>query len=622
MNLISLKLDFFNYLEKEGKTDGLKEDEILSSDLSIFMYSSEFEKFMDEKGSEYNLPEDFSGSISDILEMEFDEETGEFKTGEDDENSLMGGLLNELFKNEDVLKATDIDHDGKISQDEMTNFIQLANQYDKDDKNFTLKDIFGAVKGIEDGTFNPSYGIIPTELSDPAALAMQQALSTNAANNTDGGNTTNSTSGTTEPKNNSFNTQNSGPAATPTPSKGATEESENKAKEIEEIDRQIAEKTNEINSLTSEKANAYSANSEYQTLTNDLKTVNDTIAKSSSNITTLETDLHKTQTDISAKQAELDNLQDPKVFTEYKEQIDAKRNELKSAIESLKTKESETQQKIETEKQTITTNEQKQATLEGQIKEFEQNNPNDQIKEINSKIETLKSDISSLKEQKQQKQTEIKQTRDQEKSDAEVYGKATAYRQSEFVKYMMDYATDSGTRNRYDSANHGGAWCAIFTSEVTEKLYAEVAKRLGMSTNQSQDLGGNQMAMHATAWGKMVQNALSNAGIKQQATINISHMTEQQRKDAVRNGLIYPGMTFEYEEGGHYHTGFIESINPDLTWNTIEGNSTGGKTGQNRRDATYSKLTSVTDSTLKTMYWLVQRGIITAEEANRRLYGA
>ena len=625
MNLVSLKLDFFNYLQAQGKGDNLNQEDLLSSDISIFMYASEFEEFIEQKGSEYDLPDNFSGNVSDILAMNFDEETGEFKPEEDDENSLMGGLLNDLFKNENVVKATDIDHDGKISQEEMTNFIQLANQYDEDSTNFSLKDIFSAVKGIEDGTFNPSYGIIPTKLSDPSALAMQQALSASAADAANGANSTNNTNGTTNTNNtnsNSFNTQSTGPAATPTQSKGATEESENKAKEIAEIDRQITEKTNEINSLNSEKTEAYSANAEYKTMTDDLKTVNDEISKSNSNITTYETDLHATQTEISTKQAELDNLQDPQVFTEYKDQIEARRNELKSAIQSLQAKESEIEQKIQTEQQNIQTNEGKQSTLEGKIKEFEANNPNDKIQEINTKIETLKNDITSLKEQKQQKETEIKKTREQEKSDAQVYGKATAYRQSEFVKYMMDYATDSGTRSRYDNANHGGAWCAIFTSEVTEQLYAEVAKRLGMSTSKSQDLNGNQMAMHAVAWGNMVQSALENAGIKQKANVNISNMTEQQRKDAVRNGLIYPGMTFEYEANGHYHTGFIESINPDLTWNTIEGNSTGGKTGANRRDATYNKLTSVTDSTLKVMYWLVKKGIITAEEANRRLYGA
>lgn len=213
---------------------------------------------------------------------------------------------------------------------------------------------------------------------------------------------------------------------------------------------------------------------------------------------------------------------------------------------------------------------------------------------------------------------------------------------------MMDYATDPETKEYYDKwyfeKFNGKAYCAVFTSNVVEIMYAKAAEKLGLSSDDlktmmagsgdanstSQGLTGTQFAMTSDTWGRKVQAALDNAGIDVQATIDISKMTEQEKKDAVREGKIYPGMVFTYTRAnGGYHTGFIESINKDLSWNTIEGNTAvryddgsyeihtvGAHTG----DALRSDLHYVCDSTTKVLYWLKKLGY-SEETVNALIYG-
>ena len=192
----------------------------------------------------------------------------------------------------------------------------------------------------------------------------------------------------------------------------------------------------------------------------------------------------------------------------------------------------------------------------------------------------------------------------------------------------------------YQSQN--GAYCAVFTSEVTEVLYAAVMDKLGLSKSDlqsmmsglgdtngnGQSVTGTQMSMESYSWGQKIQAALNQVGINTTASIDITKMTEEEKRNAVREGKIYPGMTFEYKrENGGYHTGFIESINPDLSWNTIEGNTTikltNGSTqqhtvGSHASDALSSPITTATNSISKVLVWLVQSGKMTKEEVNQK----
>ena len=211
----------------------------------------------------------------------------------------------------------------------------------------------------------------------------------------------------------------------------------------------------------------------------------------------------------------------------------------------------------------------------------------------------------------------------------------------------MDYATNPETKKYYDEWYfknwNGHSYCAIFTTNVTELMYAKVMDKLGLTkedlknldgygqlNNGQQGINGIQMGMHAIQWGNEIQPALDSLGINMNATLDITKLSAEERKEAVRNGLIYPGMTFEYKDAdGGYHTGFVESINKDLTWTTIEGNITvkyddnsserhtvGAKTA----DTSKSNLASMTDSTAKAFIWAYQKGILSIEQINSMTY--
>ncbi len=617
-NTFELKSKFYQYLQEKNKTEDA--NELLSEDISIFMFSSDFQNFLKEEGESLGLSENLSENISDIFEMEFDEENCQINAGEDasEEQQTIAGLINELFKQDDVKSTSDTDGDGKVSKQEMTDFLAAMNKLDSDDENLSLEDIFGVIDGIKDGTFTVTPGLALGETGEPGKT--EETKETEEAKAEEPAKTEQpSSSGNSNPYNANI------PSATPAPSKGPTEVSEGIAKEVGDIEAQIAQKNSEIATKNAEKAALKADDATYKGLLDNLDTATKAVDTAAQNITKYETELHAIETSINTKKAQLENISDPVVFTEYKEDFDKQKATLQSEIKDLEDKQAKKQEDIEKEKQTKTEKETEKKNLETQVAEYEAANPNAEIDKINQEISTLKSDIQSLEAQKATKETELEKSRETEKSDATVYGEMKAIRENnEFTKWLMDYATSDGVRNKYDNANWGGAWCAVFTSDMTEALYAEVAKRIGNNglSNSSQGMDGLQMAMHAVAWGNKYQGDLNSLGINKKASIDITHMSEQERKDAVRKGLIYPGMTFEYESNGGYHTGFVESINADLTWNTVEGNSTGGKIGAHRRDATNQRLSSVTDSTLKIYAWLVQRGKMTSAEANKRLQAA
>ena len=173
------------------------------------------------------------------------------------------------------------------------------------------------------------------------------------------------------------------------------------------------------------------------------------------------------------------------------------------------------------------------------------------------------------------------------------------------VKYMLDYATAESTATKYNQNAKGQEYCALFTTDNTERLTKEVAQRTGNKLKQGgHKLDGTEMGMNAFEWGKTFQSDFNEAGININVNVDLYNMSDEERKDAVRRGLIYPGMTFESRQPvtGHYHTGFIESINPDLTVNTIEGNTHNGVVGSNRHPITFQNFVSMTDSVLKAWY--------------------
>ncbi len=149
-----LKLDFYNYLQENGKNTDVN---LLSSDISIFMFSSEFSDFLQDSGSQYNLPQEIS-SITDLEKLQYDEENQEFLTDDEDENSgslLFAGILNDLIKDDKVKSSIDKDSDGKLSEEEMTNFLDAMKSLDENADNLSLEDIFGTYNNSVNPAENP-----------------------------------------------------------------------------------------------------------------------------------------------------------------------------------------------------------------------------------------------------------------------------------------------------------------------------------------------------------------------------------------------------------------------------------------------------------------------------------
>ena len=198
----------------------------------------------------------------------------------------------------------------------------------------------------------------------------------------------------------------------------------------------------------------------------------------------------------------------------------------------------------------------------------------------------------------------------------------------------MDFATNPKTTEQYDKWYYekfnGKAYCAVFSKDVAMYMYKEVAAAMGIeeadleamyqaadkTCPKTRGVGSLNFASSVAgtySWGEEMQAALDQYGIGVNATIDISKMSEQERKDAVRNGKIYPGMAFTYMENGRLHIGYVESINKDLSWNTIEGNtsikysdgaSEDHTVGAHKRDATFGDLTGMTDPTVKVLWWI------------------
>ena len=201
MNIESLKLGFINYLQELNESSE-KEYAVNNSDVSIFMYASEFKSYIQE---EINVSSDiFSMSINDILEMEI--ENGKLVSPEENEkvipsteetenatettaditettqetteapnvqqpttegmpvageeagiiqpdNTIITEILNELFKEADVVDALDADKNGEINKEELEAFFSTIKGNDKNEENISLEDILTATQQIKDNEF-------------------------------------------------------------------------------------------------------------------------------------------------------------------------------------------------------------------------------------------------------------------------------------------------------------------------------------------------------------------------------------------------------------------------------------------------------------------------------------
>lgn len=652
INFNLIKANFISFLEKNNLIDEEETTSLLENDISLFAYINEFKDYLEqEAGVDESI---FSMNITDIQNLDF--ENGQFNFDEESYTDLNNGTfsfktqgaseedlnffadtMNDLIGSETILNLFNADETSDLNSNEINEMMNLLSTLDGENSDISLNDLTSLKELIDTG--------IITTLDD---LKAQVAASQNvdSISDTEGVDAI-TASGSGEPL-----TRQNTHASNYTNSTGELK-STTQAKELDEINNQISQKNQEIIEQNNKKAELRAADTEYTQMVGQLNQVISATSTCTKNISTYENELHNIQFDITATQTELDSLQDAVLFDEYQPEIDARRQELTSQISNLKQQEIDKQKQLDDERTKLNGLNKEQTSLEEQIKTYEELNPNAEIDQINKNIEILKSDINVLQNKKAEKEKEIKAQREKENTtdedkkeqcDAYIYGKAQAHRQSDLVKFMLDYATDPETKQYYDKWYfenfNGKAYCAVFTSNVVELLYAKAAEKMGLSNDKlkslmansgdtnssSQGVTGMQMAMNSSVWGNKIQDALNNAGINLQATVDISKMTQEERQQAVREGKIYPGMIFTYSEP--YHTGFIESINKDLSWNTIEGNtsvrysdgrSESHTVGAHTTNATRKSLTAVADPAAKVLYWMYKMGY-SIEDISRLLY--
>lgn len=147
MNLNSLQSGFLAYLEEQNKIS--KEDSAKSDVYSVLQtYGDEFLDWIVSKTGDSSVLE---MNFNDIKNMLF--EDGKLTPSE----TLAGGgnltleALNDLFENEEVIKALDKNQNGAIDEDEMQAFLEYINKNDGNVDKFTFSDIKKGVEQIKTG---------------------------------------------------------------------------------------------------------------------------------------------------------------------------------------------------------------------------------------------------------------------------------------------------------------------------------------------------------------------------------------------------------------------------------------------------------------------------------------
>ena len=177
MNFNVLKLGFQSFLQEKLAKEN-KEANFSLSDVSIFMYADEFKEYITD---ELNLSSStYSMDISDILEMEFDEngklvdpnavekqgeeaadstETAEEgvqtadATAQEDPN-MLADMMNDLLKDKTFSDAIDADGDGEVTEEEFDAFLNAIKANDNDESNLSLEDLMTATQQIKDNEFS------------------------------------------------------------------------------------------------------------------------------------------------------------------------------------------------------------------------------------------------------------------------------------------------------------------------------------------------------------------------------------------------------------------------------------------------------------------------------------
>lgn len=126
---------------------------------SIFSHSTnELEEFLNDAMTN-------NKSITSIKSSDLIFENGEFSNYDsiEEEYNDIVDVLNDFLKMDSVKDVVDTNNDGKLSNNEIQEFINAVGSLDSDADNISMNDLFSAIQSIEDGSFNNTSDEITTE---------------------------------------------------------------------------------------------------------------------------------------------------------------------------------------------------------------------------------------------------------------------------------------------------------------------------------------------------------------------------------------------------------------------------------------------------------------------------
>ena len=605
MNIESLKLGFINYLQELNESSD-KEYAVNDSNISIFMYASEFKSYIEE---ELNVSNDIlSMSINDILDMEVkngklvnpEEEENETTLAETKEeanseqniqentnteqssipqeetsveqpiqtteniqqpvvnkdgaipeenpvqpdNTLITDILNTLFQEEDVINTLDTDENGELNEEEIDNFLNTIKDLDGNEEDISLDDIINAVESIK----NDEFKIEGTDNSKETEEEVKQE----EIKETEPTQTQNNTSSTSGGGGNSY-------SGNSTSSNKTTKDNSTKEKDLNSMSKsELNEELDSAKTTLDEGQNVLSSildgteeglvklqeaeDEAYKTYEDELKVLNEEMAK----------ELDEKKTAVSDKEKEIDTKSQE--IADQETVVSTAENSYNSAVSSRE-------------------------SLEASLSSLESTDTSKmedaQKTEISSKISNLKAKITEAKQAETEAKTAWNEA--QEKLDSLNEEKTTLEEEKskeysvntlgddavDFAKQFIGANEGDGSANKFLNGKSAAQipWCAAFVEYIMEN---------------------NNSADSIPDWYKNIENKWYCPNIDKAAKDANAFISGDEAK---------PGdiVLFDYEGDGRMnHIGIVVS-NENGKLVTIEGN-TSNKVAEKEYDTNDSRI--------------------------------
>ncbi|MBQ9246811.1 CHAP domain-containing protein [bacterium] len=609
MNINALIQGFAGYLDELSQISN-KNYNTQATNASIFMYSSEFKQYLEnEMGADSSIS---SMSVSDLLSMDF--ENGKFvkPDGNEDDNAGINDILNDLFNDDSVKKTVDTDGNGEISGEEKNAFIDALKNLDNDAENISMDDIFGAVKGIKDGSFKIERETLPMESPENSETPESTDENGNAAEAANGasGAQNSGSSGSSGNSGNASSANNAGNGAYNADTTGAQEKtldnmSEDELKsELSTAQSTLTDKQNALNAildgsdaaiqeLQGKVDEAYDA---YQT---KLKEVDEDMA---GKVDELKNKITAKESEISAKEGEISTQEGvvSDCTTAYDNAV-SKRQNLESILGSL-TSEDENYSSVQSDLAAAKADEAaalaKKEEAEAKLETLNEEKTKLQS-EGDESLDALNTQMSALEQEISQKYPEVQESMDayNQAKEALQTGKETAATTAKNeVQEAQDYVNKVQTAiqncdNKKDNSKY-------MASGDSSKTVENAMKYLGMSEAQVEKLTGKGFVnglwcadfVHAvlseTYGEENLPDWYKNCSGKSTCA-NVLSAAQSAGKAFKDSSQAKPGdlIVFNTKRGQAKHIGIVVKVENGVVY-TIEGNSTGGKCCQRQYSVT------------------------------------